>query len=117
MMRIADRPVSAAPGVWKALAHPLRRRMLDRLAFRPRSTGELAGAFPGRTRFAVMQHLRVLRRAGLVAVRVEGRRRINHFNPVPLRRVYDRWIARHAHAAAGTALALERAVQEQGDAT
>ena len=78
--------------VWKALSDPTRRRMLDLLAGRRRTTGELAAAFPRLSRFAVMKHLRVLDRAGLLVVAREGRRRWNALNPVPLREVFRRWV-------------------------
>ena len=81
--------------VWRALASPVRRGMLDRLREGPRTTGELAALLPGRSRYAAMQHLGVLRRAGLVVVRREGRLRWNHLNPVPIRRIHDRWVSRY----------------------
>src|SRR2546423_966903 len=59
--------------VWRALGDRSRRRMLDLLAERPRTTGELASAFGKLSRFAVMKHLRVLHRAGLLVVSQEGR--------------------------------------------
>lgn len=81
--------------VWKALANPTRRRILDLLREGPRSTGDLADAFPDLTRFAVMQHLGVLVEAELVVFRREGRRRLNYLNPVPIQRVHDRWVSRY----------------------
>jgi DNA-binding transcriptional ArsR family regulator len=77
--------------LWAALADPTRRRMLDLLRERPRTTGELAEEFPS-SRFAVMKHLNVLEAAGLVAARREGRERWNHLNAVPLQLLYDRWV-------------------------
>ena len=62
--------------VWRALANPNRRRMLDLLRDRPMTTGALAEAV-GENRFVVMQHLALLREARLVTVIAEGRRRIN----------------------------------------
>ena len=53
--------------VWKALADPTRRAILDLLRDRARTTGEVTGAFPALTRFAVMKHLRVLEGAGLLS--------------------------------------------------
>jgi DNA-binding transcriptional ArsR family regulator len=81
--------------VWKALANPTRRRMLDVLYQGPRTTGELVELFPDLSRFAVMQHLRVLEDAELVIARRAGRRRYNHLNPVPIQQVYDRWVSRY----------------------
>jgi DNA-binding transcriptional ArsR family regulator len=81
--------------VWRALASPLRRRMLDRLRAGPRTTGALAALFPRLSRFAVMQHLSVLEEARLVVARREGRERWNALNPVPIRRIYERWVRRY----------------------
>jgi len=58
--------------VWKALADPTRRAILDLLRERAHTTGELSGAFPSLTRFAVMKHLGVLEEAGLVVVSARG---------------------------------------------
>lgn len=81
--------------VWRALANPVRRTILDLLQEGPRTTGDLAEAFPQLSRFAVMQHLRVLTDADLVVVVREGRERHNYLNPVPIQRIYDRWVSRH----------------------
>jgi len=77
--------------VWKALADPSRRRILDLLRAKPRTTGELAERFSF-SRFAVMKHLTQLVDAGLVLVARQGRERINHLNPVPIREIHRRWI-------------------------
>lgn len=77
--------------VWKALADPSRRRILDELRARPMPVGKLAALFD-MTRFGVMQHLKVLQAAGLVLVETRGRERWNHVNPGPLRAIYRRWI-------------------------
>lgn len=77
--------------VWRALADPTRRRILDLLRLRPRTTGDLAAEFPV-TRFAVMKHLSVLVAAGLVLVERRGRERFNHLNTVPIQAIYRRWI-------------------------
>jgi len=81
--------------VFKALADKTRRRMLDLLARRPRTTSELAAAFPRLSRFAVMKHLAVLQRAGLLIASRDGRKRWNSLNPVPLRDVLRRWVAKY----------------------
>jgi DNA-binding transcriptional ArsR family regulator len=81
--------------VWKALASATRRAILDHLRDRPRTTGELAARFPRLTRFAIMQHLRVLEEAELVIPRRDGRERYNYLNPVPIQRVFDRWVSRY----------------------
>ena len=81
--------------VFKAVADRNRRRILDLLARRPHTTGELAAAFPGLSRFSVMKHLGILHRAGLLIVTREGRSRWNAINAAPLRDVLRRWVSRH----------------------
>lgn len=81
--------------VWKALANPLRRNILDVLRDGAATTSALAEHFPDLTRFAVMQHLRVLEDAELVIPRRKGRERFNYLNPVPIQAVYDRWVVRY----------------------
>jgi len=100
--------------VWRALADPTRRSLLDLLRDEPRTTGELAAAFPDVTRFAVMKHLGVLVDAGLVVVTRRGRERWNHLNAVPLRQAYERWMAPYAERAAVTALRLKDFVEGVG---
>jgi DNA-binding transcriptional ArsR family regulator len=78
--------------VFKALADPTRRHLLDRLFERDgRSLGELEADLE-MTRFGVMKHLRVLEEAGLVTSRRSGREKLHFLNPVPIRLVHDRWI-------------------------
>lgn len=79
--------------VWRALSNPTRRQILDHLREGPLITGELADRFPELSRFAVMQHLKVLEEADLVLARKDGRRRFNHLNPVPIERIYARWVS------------------------
>lgn len=81
--------------VWKALASHIRRRMLDLLTRGAMTTGDIANEFEDLSRFAVMQHLKVLENADLVVVRRQGRTRFNYLNPVPIQRVSDRWISRY----------------------
>ena len=91
----------AMDSIWKALADPTRREILDRLRERPRTTGELAEGFPS-SRFAVMKHLEVLVEAGLVVFRKQGRERWNHLNAMPLQQLYERWVRPYeAHWAEG----------------
>src|SRR5262245_36386121 len=93
--------------VWRALSDPSRRQILDLLRERPRTVGELCEPFERtHSRFAVMKHLGVLKRAGLVVDRKEGRQRWNHLNAVPLRRVYERWVNRYESQWAGALLNL-----------
>lgn len=97
--------------VWKALSNPMRRSVMDHLCEGPKTTGEIAEAFPALSRFAVMQHLGVLEGSGLILVRREGRKRFNYLNPVPLRQMYERWVSGFASVAADQALGLKRYVE------
>ena len=97
--------------VWRALASPWRRALLDRLRSGPLTTGALAAGIPELSRYAVMQHLGVLEAAGLVLVERRGRERFNHLNPVPLRRWYERWVVPMADSTAASLLALQRAAE------
>ncbi|UYV13352.1 MAG: metalloregulator ArsR/SmtB family transcription factor [Phycisphaera sp.] len=101
--------------VWKALSDPTRRAILDLLRESRASTGDLAGAFPALTRFAVMKHLSVLEAAGLVVSRKEGRQKWNYLNAVPLRRVYERWVSRYQDRWAGSLVGLQRLAESQED--
>ena len=91
MSAALPRPRPADDRVWRALADPTRRAVLDLLRRKPLSTGKIAARFD-MTRFGVMKHLRVLQDAGLVIVEERGRERWNHLNPVPIREIYRRWI-------------------------
>jgi uncharacterized protein YndB with AHSA1/START domain len=82
--------------VFKALADPTRRSLLDELY---REDGQTLGALEGRfeiTRFGVMKHLRQLEDAGLVVTRRQGRQKLHYLNPVPIRLVHDRWVSKYA---------------------
>jgi DNA-binding transcriptional ArsR family regulator len=103
---------TAEPDVWRALASPWRRRLLDLLRDAPATTGELAAWLPELSRFAVMQHLGVLVEAGLVIAERRGRDRVNHLNPVPLREWYERWVQPMADTGAAELLALKRTVEK-----
>lgn len=81
--------------VWRALADPVRRSILDELSDGPLLTGELVSRFQSLCRTAVMKHLDVLVAANLIIVKREGRCRWNHLNPVPIEKVCQRWVKRH----------------------
>jgi uncharacterized protein YndB with AHSA1/START domain/DNA-binding transcriptional ArsR family regulator len=82
--------------IFRALGDANRRLLLDRLFGRDGQTlGELAAHLPGMTRQGAMKHLRVLEDAGLVVARREGREKRHFLNPVPIRRVHDRWISKY----------------------
>ena len=81
--------------VFKALADPTRRFLLDRLFLRDgRTLTELESELE-MTRFGVMKHLRVLEDAGLVVTRKSGREKLHFLNPVPIRLIHDRWIDKY----------------------
>src|SRR5687767_13174167 len=82
--------------VFKALADPTRRSLLDELF---REDGQTLSALEGRfeiTRFGVMKHLKLLEEAGLVVTRRRGREKLHFLNPVPIRLVHDRWVSKYA---------------------
>jgi uncharacterized protein YndB with AHSA1/START domain len=82
--------------VFKALADPTRRSLLDELF---RQDGQTLSALERRlpmTRFGVMKHLRVLEEAGLITTRRRGREKLHFLNPVPIRLVHDRWVSKYA---------------------
>ena len=85
--------------VFKALASPLRRRMLDALKEEPLTTGALCARFPEVDRTTVLQHLRVLESAELVSGRRIGRERHLSLSPLPIKRIHDRGIGEYARAA------------------
>ncbi len=96
--------------IWKALADPHRRAILDLLRERSRTTGELCEVFEV-SRFAVMKHLTVLEEAGLVVVKREGRERWNYLNVVPLQQMYERWLKPYEARFAGSLLRMKRLVE------
>ena len=100
--------------VFKALADPTRRFLLDRLFERDgRTLTELESELE-MTRFGVMKHLRVLEEAGLVVTRRAGREKLHYLNPVPIRLIHDRWIDKYRQHHAG-ALAALKTILEQHD--
>jgi DNA-binding transcriptional ArsR family regulator len=103
----ADQPV------FRALADPTRRRLLDELRRGPRTTGELVTAHPEMTRYGVMAHLDVLEKAGLIVVTRQGRHRTNHLNPVPIAAIHQRWMNPFAQAAATELLALKHHLERK----
>ena len=81
--------------VFKALADPTRRFLLDQLFLRDgRTLTELESELE-MTRFGVMKHLRLLEDAGLVVARRSGREKLHFLNPVPIRQIHDRWIDKY----------------------
>jgi DNA-binding transcriptional ArsR family regulator/uncharacterized protein YndB with AHSA1/START domain len=105
----------AEEAVFRALADPTRREILDRLFESDgQSLGQLEAAFPI-SRFGVMKHLRVLEGAGLITTHRVGRSKLHYLNAVPIRELHDRWIHKFAAGPAAALLGL-RADIEKGAA-
>ena len=101
--------------VWRALADPTRRQILDLLREGPRTTGDLVEQFD-LSRFGVMKHLGILVEAGLVTVRREGRLRWNELNPMPIHQIYRRWIKPFETAAADRLMRLKTHAESRQEA-
>jgi DNA-binding transcriptional ArsR family regulator len=98
--------------VFKALADPTRRYLLDQLFEREgRTLGELEEGLE-MTRFGVMKHLRVLEDAGLVVTRRAGREKHHFLNPVPIRELHDRWIDKYTERRVSALLDLKNELEE-----
>jgi len=99
--------------VFRALADPTRRNLLDELF---RQDGQTLSALERRlpmTRFGVMKHLRLLEEAGLVVSRRRGREKLHFLNPVPIRLVHDRWVSKYAEPWAATLSELKHKLEEK----
>jgi DNA-binding transcriptional ArsR family regulator len=99
-------------GVFRALADPTRRFLLDLLFERDGRTLSELDAELEMTRFGVMKHLRVLEDAGLVATRRQGREKLHFLNPVPIRQVHDRWIDKYTEHRVSALLDLKDQLEE-----
>jgi DNA-binding transcriptional ArsR family regulator len=98
--------------VFKALADPTRRLLLDLLFERDgRTLTELESGL-AMTRFGVMKHLRLLEEAGLVVSRKAGRTRLHYLNPVPIRQIHDRWIDKYTEHRASALADLKKELEE-----
>jgi uncharacterized protein YndB with AHSA1/START domain/DNA-binding transcriptional ArsR family regulator len=98
--------------VFRALADPTRRSLLDQLF---KQNGQTLTRLEGRlpmTRFGVMKHLRVLEEAGLVTTKRRGREKLHFLNPVPIRLVHDRWVSKYAEPWAATLSGLKARLEE-----
>jgi uncharacterized protein YndB with AHSA1/START domain/DNA-binding transcriptional ArsR family regulator len=102
--------------VFRALSDPSRRLLLDQLFERDGQTlGELTGYLPEMTRFGVMRHLDVLEAADLVTTRRDGREKRHYLNPVPIRRLHDRWISKYAEPVVGALSAMKEHLESPMD--
>jgi DNA-binding transcriptional ArsR family regulator len=99
--------------VFKALADPTRRRLLDELF---EEDGQTLSALEQRlpmSRFGVAKHLKVLEGAGLVTTRKRGREKLHFLNPVPVREVHDRWVSKYAEPWAAALTGLKKDLEEE----
>src|SRR3954470_7888371 len=99
--------------VFRALADPTRRSLLDELF---EEDGQTLSALEGRlpmTRFGVMKHLKVLEEAGLVKTRRRGREKLHFLNAVPIRLVHDRWVSKYAEPWAAALTGLKRDLEDR----
>src|SRR3954451_17393592 len=106
MIRVMD-------DVFRALADPTRRSLLDELY---REDGQTLKALEGRlpmTRIGVMKHLKVLEEAGLVATKKRGREKLHFLNAVPIRLVHDRWVSKYAEPWAAGLSQLKRDLETE----
>src|SRR5882672_7823341 len=105
--------VDAMDDVFRALADPTRRSLLDELF---KQDGQTLSALEARlpmTRFGVMKHLKVLEQAGLVVTKRRGREKLHFLNPVPIRLVHDRWVSRYTEPWAATLTGLKHRMEEK----
>ena len=99
--------------VFRALADPTRRGLLDELF---KEDGQTLTALEERlpmSRFGVMKHLKVLEEAGLVVTKKRGREKLHFLNPVPIRLVHDRWVSKYAEPWASTLTGLKRTLEDR----
>ena len=107
-------PEPADEAVFRALADPTRRAILDGLFERDgQSLGEIERAFD-MSRFGVMKHLRVLEEAGLVTTHRVGRSKLHFLNPVPIRLIHDRWIDKYTEHRVSALADLKHELEDAG---
>jgi DNA-binding transcriptional ArsR family regulator len=99
--------------VFKALADPTRRFLLDQLFARDgRTLTELESGLE-MSRFGVMKHLRLLEEAGLIVARRSGREKLHYLNPVPIRQIHDRWIDKFTERRVSALLDLKNELEKE----
>jgi uncharacterized protein YndB with AHSA1/START domain/DNA-binding transcriptional ArsR family regulator len=108
-----SRIIAGVDDVFRALADPTRRSLLDKLF---KQDGQTLTALERRlpmTRFGVMKHLRVLEEAGLVVTKRRGREKLHFLNPVPIRLVHDRWVSKYAEPWAAALSDLKHKLEDK----
>jgi DNA-binding transcriptional ArsR family regulator len=118
MVTYSDRmPAAATPPdddlVFKALADPTRRLLLDRLFERDGRTLTDLIAELEMTRFGAMKHVKILEDAGLIVSRRSGREKLHFLNPMPIRLIHDRWIDKYTEGPASMLAALKGVLEQQ----
>ena len=106
-----SRIIPSVDEVFKALADPTRRLLLDELYRRDGQTLTELESRVEMTRFGVMKHLKVLEEAHLVTTRRRGREKLHFLNPVPIQLVHDRWVSKYAEPWAATLSGLKNALE------
>ena len=110
------RPVNDDDRVFKALADPTRRFLLDLLFERDGRTLTQLESELEMSRFGVMKHLRVLEDAGLVVTHRQGREKLHFLNPVPVRLIHDRWIDKYTERRVSALAELKHELEGEGTA-
>ena len=110
---VMSKSLDQTDAIWKALADSTRREILDLLAQRHRTTGEIVEHFDLLSRTGVMKHVEILVKANLIFVRREGRSRWNYLNPAPIQTVCDRWVSKHVKKMAVSMSALKALVEHK----
>lgn len=107
-------PGASDHAVFRALADPHRRALLDALfALDGQRLGQLCEVLPGMSRFGVMKHLAVLEEANLVVAERHGRTKLHYLNPVPIQQLADRWIAKYARGPVSRLTELARRIEQE----
>jgi DNA-binding transcriptional ArsR family regulator len=99
--------------VFKALADPTRRELLDRLFKEDGQTLTALEEGMPMTRFGVMKHLRQLEEANVIVTRRRGREKLHFLNPVPIRLIYERWVSKYAEPWVSGLSGLKRELEEE----
>ncbi|MHA1989696.1 MAG: metalloregulator ArsR/SmtB family transcription factor [Candidatus Hodarchaeales archaeon] len=97
--------------VWKALADPTRRQILDILRNKPKKAGELSETFPI-TREAIAKHMRILKKANLVLNKKKGRENWYYLNVIPLEEIYDRWMRPYEIIWSSSLIKLKKQIEQ-----
>jgi len=112
MVTYSSLVVEDEDAVFKALADPTRRRLLDLLFEAGGRTQADLESHIEMSRFGVAKHLKVLEDAGLVVTRRNGREKLHHLNPVPIRLIHDRWIDKYTQGRAAALIDLKHELEE-----